>query len=89
MERAARHFPKQRTVVETGVIRFGDDWPGVFISGDACVHYAQIIEMLLDEHGIMLSPLKCVALKNLAELLKSSTACLGSDGEEGISEGES
>lgn len=88
MECVARHFPKQQTVVETGVVRFGDDWPGVFISGDACAYYAQIIEMLLDEHGIVLSPMKCVTLKNLAELLRSSASCLDSDGEEGMSEGE-
>lgn len=29
-----RIFPEQAERVETGVIRFGDDWPGVFIRGD-------------------------------------------------------
>lgn len=26
--------------VETGVVQFGDDWPGVFIRGDDCLGYA-------------------------------------------------
>jgi hypothetical protein len=29
-----RVFPEQETRVESGPIRFGDDWPGYFIRGD-------------------------------------------------------
>ena len=82
-------LPKQQTRVETGVVQFGDDWPGIFIRGDICMHYAQVIGLLLDEHGVVLSPMICVALKNLSELLRSSTSCLVLEGEEGMSEGES
>lgn len=30
--------------METGVVQFGDDWPGLFIRGDNCIGYAAILE---------------------------------------------
>lgn len=32
-----RELPKQDKRVETGTVRFGDDWPGLFIRGDDCM----------------------------------------------------
>lgn len=36
--------------VETGVVRFNDDWPGVFIRGDNAFAYAQYLKVLLAIH---------------------------------------
>ena len=36
--------------VETGVIQFGDDWPGVFIRGDHALQFAHCLEMALSEN---------------------------------------
>ena len=33
---------------ETGTMRFGDDWPGVFIRGDNAVFYGMQLTSLLD-----------------------------------------
>ena len=33
--------------VETGTIKFGDDWPGVFIRGDNAFGYTQTLKMAL------------------------------------------
>lgn len=30
--------------VETGPVQFGDDWPGIFIRGDDCIGFAQVIQ---------------------------------------------
>ena len=30
--------------VETGVVQFGDDWPGVFVRGDDAAYYAGAID---------------------------------------------
>jgi hypothetical protein len=35
-----RALPEQVPRVETGAVRFGDDWPGVFIRGDNALAYA-------------------------------------------------
>ena|SRR5579859_2565491 len=35
-----RIFPQQKERVETGPIRFGDDWPGVFFRGDNALMFA-------------------------------------------------
>lgn len=32
---------------ETGPLRFGDDWPGVFIRGDNAAHYAHALDVVL------------------------------------------
>lgn len=32
-----RELPAQKKRVETGAIRFGDDWPGLFVRGDDCM----------------------------------------------------
>jgi len=37
-------LPEQDNRVETGPIRFGDDWPGVFIRGDNALFYARSIQ---------------------------------------------
>lgn len=43
-----RQFPRQETRVETGTIRFGDDWPGVFLRGDHALHFAHTLKSVLD-----------------------------------------
>lgn len=35
--------------VETGVVQFGTDWPGVFIRGDDAVNYAFSLRFLLNK----------------------------------------
>jgi hypothetical protein len=41
-----RTLRKEKERVETGALRFGDDWPGLFIRGDDCL----IVKMLLEKH---------------------------------------
>ena len=84
-----RCLPKQEERVETGAVQFGDDWSGIFIRGDECAHYSKVLEILLESYGVVLSPLICSEIRKLKEFLNSSTSCLGSGGEEGISKGES
>lgn len=44
-----RQLPKQNTRVENGVVRFGDDWCGVFIRGDSAFQFAISLHAVL--HG--------------------------------------
>lgn len=43
-----RAFPEQENRVETGAVRFGDDWPGVFVRGDNAMAYALNLETALN-----------------------------------------
>lgn len=55
-----RELPKQEVQVRTGPVKFGDDWPGVFIRGDTAVGFLdalnsdfipnQLLELLASCH---------------------------------------
>jgi len=51
--------------VETGPIRFGDDWPGVFIRGDNAFGWAIHLRELRETYGLG------TALDGLIETLES------------------
>ncbi len=38
--------------VETGAIRFGDDWPGIFIRGDEALALANKLQMATEFYGL-------------------------------------
>lgn len=42
-----RKLPPASPQVRTGPLRFGDDWPGIFIRGDEALALAQRLEMVL------------------------------------------
>lgn len=54
--------------VETGPVRFGDDWPGVFIRGDNAMWYALLLKQLLEGRGDELNKMQ---LRGLADDLAS------------------
>jgi len=74
-----REFPKQEKRVETGVVRFGDDWPGVFIRGDNAFGFAMSLKvirarMVVDEaYGDILLH----SVDQMIELLDKSNLKLG------------
>ena len=65
-----QQLPQQEHRVETGVVQFGDDWPGIFIRGDNAFPMALALREKLEgrDHPIMVEPL----LRDLLELLESS-----------------
>lgn len=44
-----RHLPAQTPRVETGPVKFGDDWTGLFIRGDNAMYYALCIRSLIEQ----------------------------------------
>jgi hypothetical protein len=46
-QESPRKIQSQDRRVETGVVQFGDDWPGVFIRGDCAFGYAMYLRFLL------------------------------------------
>jgi hypothetical protein len=40
------HMPTMEPRVETGAVKFGDDWPGYFIRGDSAAHLAMNISTI-------------------------------------------
>jgi hypothetical protein len=61
--------------IETGVVQFNSDWPGVFIRGDNAVGYASCLEQALnilksqsDLHSGCQDFALAIALVNLASL---------------------
>lgn len=60
---------------ETGLMKFGDDWCGVFIRGDNAMYYGQLIELVLERAvaaGDESDAIYRVLLKNFAEFLMGS-----------------
>lgn len=45
-----REFPKQEPRVESGPIRFGDDWTGLFLRGDSAITYGMYLRTYLQLH---------------------------------------
>lgn len=43
----SRKLPAAEPRVETGVVEFGEDWPGLFIRGKHAFFYAQLIDYFL------------------------------------------
>lgn len=37
---------EQEKRIETGIVQFGDDWPGIFIRGDSALHYSMHLEFI-------------------------------------------
>jgi hypothetical protein len=66
-----RLLPEQEEPVETGAIRFGDDWPGLFIRGDDCFAYALSLDLVLDS-GYCGEVYNRAMLYRLLELLKET-----------------
>jgi len=62
--------PDNLSRVETGVVQFGDDWPGVFIRGDNAFFYAHALNDVLSLNYN--DPITVAALDSLMSLLKSS-----------------
>ncbi len=68
------------TRVETGVVRFGTDWPGVFIRGDSAMYYAIWLGHVLDAAKTSDNPEAAVGvqiLEGLRNLLRSSQVVPG------------
>ena len=66
-----RELPEQEKRVETGVVRFGADWPGIFIRGDNAIFYAAVLERVLalcEKHN---PPSVLLGVRRLPELLRS------------------
>jgi len=63
--------------VETGAVRFGDDWPGVFIRGDDAIGYAsalrRAVEKVAEAHN---RSAEMAGLANLADLVEL-LGCVG------------
>ena len=58
---------------ETGAMKFGDDWCGVFIRGDNAFHYANLLDDLLNGNDGY-SPFTVAQLRGLVSDLRS---CFG------------
>lgn len=73
MAQSQKHMPR----VETGPIKFGDDWTGVFIRGDRAFGIVQILEIIkrgIEEGELASSQMKIAiaSLHALVQLLKAS-----------------
>jgi len=62
-------MPHKGTRVETGVVQFGDDWPGVFIRGDNAFAYARALNALLEGRADVLMTAR---VNGLLRLLQAS-----------------
>lgn len=62
--------------VETGVVQFGDDWPGIFLRGDAALPYSMYLRQLMDltVAGHRPDAILQMYVRQLADLLESCRA---------------
>ena len=72
-------MPADHPRVESGVVQFGDDWPGVFIRGDNALFFAIALDTALRRSN--LSAVDSVTAAQLVGLRDELRAC--SAGETG------
>lgn len=65
-----QQLPAQERRVETGAIRFGDDYTGVFISGDNAFYYRMYLETTRTKLAV--GSLEWYAITDMIELLSSA-----------------
>lgn len=65
--------------IESGVIQFGEDWPGVFFRGDNAFAYAHHLQAVLEELvlGKVPGPIRLAMLRNLMAELQACDVRLG------------
>lgn len=64
-----RTFPGCKPRIETGPVRFGTDWPGVFIRGDNAFYFSTLINGVLTGELSLADPLVRGHLDGLAKTL--------------------
>lgn len=57
---------------ETGIMKFGNDWRGVFIRGDSCMGYQLALMQLIESNETPNNTIDIMPLKDLLLLLKTS-----------------
>ena len=72
MSEDTRNLPEQSPRVETGTVKFGDDWTGVFIRGDNAFGYAQSLRALVVRSHPSVDPITISIARGLLNLLESS-----------------
>ena len=57
--------------VETGAVRFGDDWNGLFIRGDDCIGLMVVLEKMRGDSvcRFLLDPWDDMCLKRILDLI--------------------
>ena len=63
-----KKIPYDQSRIETGVVQFGNDWPGVFIRGDEALGLASDIKIVLKSNDPLLMS---KMLEIVAEMLRS------------------
>lgn len=64
-----RVLPEQSERVETGPLRFGTDWPGLFIRGDDAGRHAWSLHCILERSDLEVNPIERIQLTALHNLL--------------------
>jgi hypothetical protein len=70
----ARKFDEQEERVESGPIQFGNDWPGLFLRGDAALYYGFLLGMFLNKEISEEDAISRCALIGLQRSLSSCDA---------------
>lgn len=58
--------------IESGPIQFGDDWPGLFLRGDDCFHYASHLRRVLETVNGIDNLIPKALLRSLLDDLEST-----------------
>jgi len=66
-------FPDHVPRMETGLVQWGEDWPGVFIRGDNAMNYSYALRRVIDaaQHSKQPDPIMVAVVNGLAVLLES------------------
>ncbi len=65
-----RLLPQQEPRVETGAVQFGDDWQGLFISGDNCFAYTFDLQTIIESGMLNTNPILKIRMQTLLDLLR-------------------
>lgn len=76
-----RTLPKQEQRVESGPIRFGDDWPGLFLRGDTCFGYLGTLGRAIMELRVASDPVSKICSMHLTGLFNMLVSVIDAPAE--------
>lgn len=74
-KKIVRLFPSESNRVETGVVQFGEDWPGIFIRGDDAMKFISGLTALMRVSDVITTS-EIINTRPSRELLNLLQSCI-------------
>lgn len=83
VKKMKKEVVKKSVRAETGMMTFGDDWPGIFLRGDSALYYAHVLDLLLTYYcKDEMNAIDKAQITSLQNLLNSCSALIADKSDE-------